>query len=80
MGRPDEVKGQALVCFVTLRPGHVASGELRAALAEHVAHEIGRFARSTRSASPTRCPRPARARSCGGCSRRWRRAPSRRAT
>ena len=45
VGRPDEVKGQALVCFVTLRPGHIASGELRGALAEHVAHEIGRFAR-----------------------------------
>jgi acetyl-CoA synthetase len=45
VGRPDEVKGQALVCFVTLRPGHIASGDLRGQLAEHVAHEIGRFAR-----------------------------------
>jgi acetyl-CoA synthetase len=45
VGRPDEVKGQALVCFVTLRPGHIASGDLRGALAEHVANEIGRFAR-----------------------------------
>lgn len=45
VGRPDEMKGQALVCFVTLRPGYNASGELRGLLAEHVAQEIGRFAR-----------------------------------
>ncbi len=45
VGRPDELKGQALVCFVTLRPGFAASPELKATLAEHVAQEIGRFAR-----------------------------------
>jgi acetyl-CoA synthetase len=45
VGRPDELKGQALVCFVTLRPGHAATGELKAALMEQVANEIGRFAK-----------------------------------
>jgi acetyl-CoA synthetase len=45
VGRPDEVKGQALVAFVTLRPGHPATTELKTALAEQVAGEIGRFAR-----------------------------------
>ena len=45
VGRPDELKGQALVCFVTLRPGHTADNALKAALAEHVAQEIGRFAK-----------------------------------
>ncbi len=45
VGRPDELKGQALVCFVSLRPGHVANNELKAALTEHVAQEIGRFAK-----------------------------------
>jgi acetyl-CoA synthetase len=44
VGRPDELKGQAVVCFVTLRPGHVPA-ETSAAAREHVAHEIGRFAR-----------------------------------
>jgi acetyl-CoA synthetase len=45
VGRPDEVKGQALVAFVTLRPGNAATAEMKAALAEQVAREIGRFAR-----------------------------------
>ncbi|MFO0610466.1 MAG: acetate--CoA ligase [Polyangiales bacterium] len=45
VGRPDELKGQALVCFVTLRPGHAATAELKTQLMEHVANEIGRFAR-----------------------------------
>jgi acetyl-CoA synthetase len=45
VGRPDELKGQALVAFVTLK-GHVsASSELETALCEQVAHEIGRFAK-----------------------------------
>jgi acetyl-CoA synthetase len=45
VGRPDDLKGQALVAFVTLRPTATASPELKAALAEHVAQEIGKFAR-----------------------------------
>ncbi len=45
VGRPDEIKGQALVCFVTLRPGFLASADLKRQLSEHVANEIGRFAR-----------------------------------
>jgi acetyl-CoA synthetase len=45
VGRPDEMKGQALVAFVTVRPGNNPSPELRAELTEHVAREIGRFAR-----------------------------------
>ncbi|HSN99297.1 MAG TPA: acetate--CoA ligase, partial [Candidatus Nanopelagicales bacterium] len=45
VGRPDDLKGQALVVFVSLRPGHTAGPELRDTLAEHVAKEIGRFAR-----------------------------------
>jgi acetyl-CoA synthetase len=45
VGRADELKGQALVCFVSLRPGHSASPELKATLMEHVAQEIGRFAK-----------------------------------
>jgi acetyl-CoA synthetase len=45
VGRPDELKGQALVAFVTLRPGNPATSGLKHELAEHVATEIGRFAR-----------------------------------
>ncbi|XXT18353.1 acetate--CoA ligase [Sorangium sp. So ce429] len=45
VGRPDELKGQALVVFVSLRPGFTAGPELQAKLAEHVGKEIGKFAR-----------------------------------
>jgi acetyl-CoA synthetase len=45
VGRPDELKGQALVAFVTLKQGQAASAALRDELAEHVAKEIGRFAK-----------------------------------
>jgi acetyl-CoA synthetase len=42
--RPDEIKGQALVVFVTLKNVE-PSDELREALRQHVGHEIGAFAR-----------------------------------
>jgi acetyl-CoA synthetase len=45
VGRPDDLKGQALVVFVTLKPPNSASPEMEKALAEHVANEIGKFAR-----------------------------------
>jgi acetyl-CoA synthetase len=45
VGRPDELKGQALVVFVTLKSGVAATDETRAKLLEHVAKEIGKFAR-----------------------------------
>ncbi len=45
VGRPDELKGQALVCFVTLKNGSVASPELKEVLRQHVAKEIGSLAR-----------------------------------
>jgi acetyl-CoA synthetase len=45
VGRPDELKGQALVAFVTLKPAHAPDAAMKQALAEHVAHEIGKFAR-----------------------------------
>ncbi len=44
VGRPDEIKGQALVVFVTLKPGHTASPELAQELRTHVGQEIGKFA------------------------------------
>jgi len=45
VGRPDDLKGQALVVFVSLRPGFSASPELATKLANHVGQEIGKFAR-----------------------------------
>ncbi|MFS8068896.1 MAG: acetate--CoA ligase, partial [Byssovorax sp.] len=45
VGKPDDLKGQALVVFVSLRPGFTSGPALVAALGEHVAKEIGKFAR-----------------------------------
>jgi acetyl-CoA synthetase len=45
VSRPDELKGQALVAFVTLKSTHTPSGDLRAGLIDFVANEIGKFAR-----------------------------------
>ncbi len=45
VGRPDELKGQALVCFVTLKNGNSPSPELKEQLRAHVAKEIGSLAR-----------------------------------
>ena len=45
VGRPDELKGSALVCFVTLKNDKAASEDLKQALRVHVAKEIGAFAR-----------------------------------
>ncbi len=45
VGRPDALKGQALVCFVTLKNGFIASPVLKEAIRAHVAKEIGALAR-----------------------------------
>jgi len=45
VGRPDELKGQALVAFVTLKHGVVPSPELREQLRNHVGKEIGPVAK-----------------------------------
>jgi acetyl-CoA synthetase len=45
VGRPDELKGQALVAFVTLKTGVHASPELREELRQHVGKEIGPVAK-----------------------------------
>ncbi|CAN5677350.1 acetate--CoA ligase [soil metagenome] len=45
VGKPDDLKGQALVVFVTVKNGQVAGKELKAKLAEHIDKEIGKFAR-----------------------------------
>jgi acetyl-CoA synthetase len=45
VGRPDEMKGQAIAAFVTLEHGHAASEALRQELRQWVAKEIGALAR-----------------------------------
>jgi acetyl-CoA synthetase len=45
VGKPDELKGQALCCFVTLVAGHPPSDALKAELKEHIVKEIGAIAR-----------------------------------
>lgn len=45
VGRPDALKGQAIAAFVTLESGNKATEELRLQLRDHVAKEIGAFAR-----------------------------------
>jgi len=45
VGRPDDLKGQAIVAFVTPRQGHVADDALAKELREHVAAQIGALAR-----------------------------------
>jgi acetyl-CoA synthetase len=45
VGRPDELKGQALVAFVTLKTGVHATPELRDELRQHVGKEIGPVAK-----------------------------------
>jgi acetyl-CoA synthetase len=45
VARPDDIKGEAIVAFVTLRAGSNPSQELRAGLMDHVAGVIGTIAR-----------------------------------
>ncbi|HEX4342265.1 MAG TPA: acetate--CoA ligase, partial [Verrucomicrobiae bacterium] len=45
VGRPDDLKGQALVAFVTLKTGIKGSPEIREELRQHVGKEIGPVAK-----------------------------------
>ncbi|HSF33677.1 MAG TPA: acetate--CoA ligase [Candidatus Tectomicrobia bacterium] len=45
VGRPDEIKGQAIAAFVTLEAGRTVTDDLKQELRQHVAKEIGAFAR-----------------------------------
>jgi len=67
VGRPDALKGQALVAFVTLRAVVVAGPGIRDELRNHVAKEIGPVLSRTTSDLPRRCRRRGRGRSCAGC-------------
>jgi acetyl-CoA synthetase len=45
IGKPDEITGQAVVAFVTLKKGFDGGDKLAGELREWVSHEIGKFAR-----------------------------------
>ncbi|MFO0662011.1 MAG: acetate--CoA ligase [Polyangiaceae bacterium] len=45
VGRPDDLKGQALVVFVTLKLGAEPSAQLKESIKEQVSKDIGKFAR-----------------------------------
>ena len=45
VGKPDDLKGEAICCFVTVKSGITADDALKAKLKEHVAKEIGALAR-----------------------------------
>jgi len=42
IGVPDEMKGESLVCFCVLKPGHAVDDALRAELKERVGRELGK--------------------------------------
>jgi len=48
IGVPHEIKGEAIVCFVVLRPGHEPSDQLRSQLAEAVVQRLGKIDRPER--------------------------------
>jgi acetyl-CoA synthetase len=48
IGVPHEIKGEAIVCFAVLRPGHSPSEDLRAELAALVASRMGKALRPER--------------------------------
>jgi acetyl-CoA synthetase len=41
IGKPDEIKGEAIKAFVVLRDGFTASDDLRKAIVEHVRYHLG---------------------------------------
>ncbi len=45
VGKPDDLKGEGIVCFVTLKQGVAPTDELKAELKAHVVHNIGALAR-----------------------------------
>lgn len=45
VGRPHEIKGEGISCFVSLEKGHEPSQDLRSELKEHICKQIGNLAR-----------------------------------
>jgi acetyl-CoA synthetase len=45
VGKPDDIKGEGISCFVTLKAGVAATDALKKDLQSHVVKEIGALAR-----------------------------------
>jgi acetyl-CoA synthetase len=45
VGKPDDLKGSALVAFVTLKQGRPADAKMKDELSAHIEKEIGKFAK-----------------------------------
>ena len=70
IGKPDEVKGEVIVAFVTLRTGNQESDELEEGAGQACEDSPGTGSLAQRrSTSSTMCPRPGPARSCAVSSR-----------
>ena len=69
VGKPHEITGQAVCCFVTLKKGDHADHEAARQGAAPVGGARNRRLRAARRDPLHRraCPRPAAAKSCGGC-------------
>ncbi len=70
VGRPDDLKGQAVVAFVTLKNGVIHGPALKDSSAPMSARRSARSPSPTTCASPTLCPRRAAEKSCAACSRK----------
>ena len=68
VGKPDELRGQAIAAFVTLESGQSPSEELRRNCAPMSSRRSAHWRGPTISGSRRPCPRRAAARSCAGCS------------
>ena len=68
VGRPDELKGQAISAFVSLESGNQPSEQLKDELRKWVSKEIGSLARPDDIRFTEPCPKPAAAKSCAASS------------
>ena len=57
VGVPHEIKGEAIVCFVVLRPGHEPSEALRRRLARAAVDRLGKIGRPQRVMFVTDLPK-----------------------
>jgi acetyl-CoA synthetase len=57
IGKPDDIKGEAIKAFVVLRAGHEASDALRAAMIAHVRHHLGPIATPSELAFVPKLPK-----------------------
>ena len=67
VGRPDELKGQGVVAFVTLKSGIEPTPSLKSELRDHVGIHIGAIAKPDEVRFAEALPKRAAARSCGVC-------------